>query len=59
MTVAHRTRVLEEDINELGGWAGKRGSNADYDHGLLEEQLVEAQGMVWSGLKRGGYLDGF
>jgi integrase len=59
MTVARRARVDEATINDLGGWAGPRASNAAYDHGLLEEQLVEAQEMVWEELKRGGYLVGF
>jgi hypothetical protein len=59
MTVARRARVDEATINDLGGWAGPRASNSAYDHGLLEEQLEEAQGMVWRELKRGGYLDGY
>lgn len=59
MTVARRARVDEATINDLGGWAGPRASNSAYDHGLLEVQLEEAQGMVWGELKRGGYLSGF
>ena len=58
-TVARQARVAEADINDLGGWTGPRSSNSVYDHGLLEEQLEEAQGMVWAELKRGGYLDGY
>ena len=47
------------DINELGGWAGPRRSSDPYDHGLLEEQLEEAQATVWEALRKGGYLEGF
>ncbi len=59
MTVARRARVDEATINELGGWAGPRSSSSVYDHGLLDEQLEEAQRRVWDELKRAGYLDGF
>lgn len=59
MTVARRARVDEATINDLGGWAGPRKSNSAYDHGLLEEQLEEAQQLVWDELKRSGYVDGF
>ncbi|MCT8159519.1 tyrosine-type recombinase/integrase [Pseudoruegeria sp. SHC-113] len=58
-TVARRANVDEAAINDLGGWAGPRKSNSAYDHGLLEGQLVEAQGKVWDELQRAGYLDGF
>lgn len=58
-TVARRARVNEADINDLGGWAGPRSSNSTYDHGLLEEQLREAQEMIWAELLRGKYLDEF
>jgi len=46
MTVARRARVNDATINDLGGWAGPRASNSAYDHGLLEEQLEEAQQQV-------------
>ncbi|PIL19453.1 hypothetical protein P775_15040 [Puniceibacterium antarcticum] len=58
-TVARRARVNEADINDLGGWAGPRSSNSAYDHGLLEEQLREAQEKVWTELARAGYLKAF
>lgn len=58
-TVARRARVNEADINDLGGWAGPRSSSTAYDHGLLEEQLREAQEKVWAELARAGYLDAF
>lgn len=59
MTVARRARVDAATINDLGGWAGPRASNDPYDHGLLEEQLEEAQQLVWDELERHGYLEGF
>lgn len=58
-TVARRAGVAEATINDLGGWAGPRSSNSIYDHGLLEEQLEEAQARVWTELERAGYLEGF
>lgn len=58
-TVARRAGVNEATINDLGGWSGMRTSSSVYDHGLLEEQLVEAQWQVWGRLKQDGYLDGF
>ncbi|MDE0588573.1 phage integrase SAM-like domain-containing protein [Halocynthiibacter sp. C4] len=59
LLTARRARVDEATINDLGGWAGPRASNSAYDHGLLEEQLEEAQQQVWDELKRAGYLEGF
>ncbi|SOC20488.1 site-specific recombinase XerD [Rhodobacter sp. JA431] len=58
-TVARRAGVNEATINDLGGWAGARTSSSVYDHGLLEEQLVDAQRQVWERLKQDGYLEGF
>ncbi len=58
-TVARRARVADADVRDLGGWAGQRSSDAVYDHGLLEEQLREAQEAIWDELDRGGYLEGF
>lgn len=55
-TVARRARVNEADINDLGGWTGPRSSNSVYDHGLLEEQLRDAQEKIWAELLRVGYL---
>ncbi|WP_417209989.1 tyrosine-type recombinase/integrase [Antarctobacter sp.] len=58
-TVARRARVNEADINDLGGWSGPRSSSSAYDHGILKEQLEEAQQTIWEELKRSDYLEGF
>jgi integrase len=58
-TVARRAGVKETDINDLGGWSGPRTSNSVYDHGLLVEQLEEAQLLIWKELERSGYLEGY
>ncbi len=58
-TAARRAGIAEATVNDLGGWAGPRTSNSTYDHGLLKEQLVEAQQRVWDKLERSGYLEGF
>ena len=46
-------------ISTTWGWSGPRSSNSAYDHGILKEQLEEAQQKIWDELKRSGYLDGF
>jgi integrase len=58
-TVARWAGVREEDANELGGWAGARTSSSVYDHGLLEEQLREAQEQVTGMMKAKGFLEAF
>ena len=58
-TVGRRARVPDPDMNDIGGWAGPKTSNAVYDHGLLEDQLMDAQEQIWQELMREGYLDVF
>ncbi|MBL6426701.1 MAG: tyrosine-type recombinase/integrase [Maritimibacter sp.] len=58
-TAARRAGVAEPDVNDLGGWAGPKTSNSVYDHGLLKEQLEEAQEQIWQELERSDYLIGF
>lgn len=59
MTAARRAKIPEADINELGGWAGRKTTSSPYDHGLLDTQLIEMQEKVWAWLKSSGYLEGF
>lgn len=58
-TAARRADVNEAAILDLGGWSGPRRSDSAYDHGLREEQLVEAQQKIWDELRRAGFLDGY
>lgn len=58
-TVARRAGLDEAVVQDLGGWEGRRGTDAVYDHGLHEEQLEAAQRRVWGWLKDHGYLEGF
>lgn len=58
-TIARQARVLEADINDLGGWEGERTSNRTYDHGLLREQLTETQNTIGGRMRAEGYLDAF
>jgi integrase len=62
-TVARRAGVAEDRVRDLGGWQGglkgKRDAADAYDHGLLEQQLFEAQSEIWKGLKDQGYLKKF
>jgi integrase len=58
-TVARRAGVPDEDVKQLGGWAGDRSASSVYDHGLTEPQLRERQEKVWAELQRAGYLSGF
>ena len=62
-TVARRAGVAEDRVRDLGGWQGGSNGRRDaadgYDHGLLEQQLFEAQREIWRGLQEQGYLKGF
>jgi integrase len=58
-TLARRARVPDDVANDLGGWAGPRRSSSVYDHGLLREQLEEAQEKVAERLAEEGFLVGF
>jgi integrase len=62
-TVARRAGVAEDRVRDLGGWQGGSNGRRDaadvYDHGLLEQQLFEAQQAIWKGLEDQGYLKGF
>lgn len=59
MTTARRAGVPEGDMNDLGGWSGKRASSDAYDHGLLLRDLSERQEKVAERLKADGYLAAF
>lgn len=58
-TAARRADVNDAAILDLGGWSGPRRSDSAYDHGLREEQLVEAQQKIWDELERAGFLNGY
>jgi integrase len=58
-TIARRAGVPEATINDLGGWAGQRTSSSVYDHGLLKEQLREAQEAIGNRFEKDGYLVAF
>ncbi len=62
-TVARRAGVAEDRVRDLGGWqgglSGKKDASDIYDHGLLEQQLFEAQWEIWRGLEDQGYLKAF
>lgn len=58
-TLARRARVPDDVANDLGGWAGPRRSSSVYDHGLLREQLEEAQEKVADRLAEEAFLTGF
>ena len=62
-TVARRAGVAEDRVRDLGGWQGGSKGRKDaadgYDHGLLEQQLFEAQREIWKGLEDQDYLKGF
>lgn len=58
-TLARRAGLPDDIANDLGGWAGPRRSSSTYDHGLLRDQLQEAQEKVAERLRSEGYLRGF
>lgn len=58
-TLARRAGLPEDVVNDLGGWAGPRRSSSTYDHGLLRDQLREAQEKVAERFRIEGYLTGF
>jgi integrase len=62
-TVARRAGVAEDRVRDLGGWQGgangRRDASDGYDHGLLEQQLFDAQWEIWRGLEGQGYLKRF
>lgn len=58
-TKARQAGVSESDTNELGGWAGKRRSSSNYDHGLLLRDLALKQEQVAERLKQDGYFEAF
>ncbi|MGJ8598067.1 tyrosine-type recombinase/integrase [Sulfitobacter sp.] len=62
-TVARRAGVADDRVRDLGGWqggvSGRRDASDGYDHGLLEQQLFEAQWEIWRGLQDQGFLIGF
>ena len=58
-TVARRAGVPDEDVKQLGGWAGDRSTSSIYDHGLTDDQLRAAQQMVWDEMVRSHYVAGF
>ncbi|MHA7827277.1 MAG: tyrosine-type recombinase/integrase [Roseovarius sp.] len=58
-TMARRAGMPEDRIRELGGWAQEKDASWIYDHGLTEDQLRDAQALVWEAFGTNGYLEAF